>query len=575
MKLLDLSKMSRVATDGDTSTFRHEDGHEIRILHRALPRIQQEQIKRIAIKEQKLAKGGEVRKMYSDSEEPVSKDDDAPTTDTKPPLVAEPEPDAPQGHNQPITINVGTPPNAAPPASPPVQAAPPAQPPAPAQGAPSPQGAAPDNGVMPPADVAKLPTQSLGNAVKSADEQQAIDATKAQGMVDVYGDQKKNAENIQARQQQTINDLKTHTDAFAQYLAANPQNSRRILQNQSDEDKVATSLGLFLGGLGGGGTSNTALDYLNKVIDRDVEDQKANADKRATIFGAYQHLYNDENTSTAAAKASMADVLIARTNQLAATLGTPQAQANRDKIVSDLQAGKYRDLQDAAGYAQSMEATPNESKPSGDQSSNTILAPGASHTLAGLAYHPIAKGQMPEIMKQVTQAQQAQKAINEVNTAFPKLVNESTLQGRISRGVNPHSMAAAGTALGGAAGAGTAMLASGVLPPAIAGLPAATAAGATAGGTLGEALGQTIKNSGNVFNEKNKQYEADKSTLVKVIAKLVPNLSTDAIEDVVNKNTPENNDDPETVKKKQANINTFIKNSVETSYLKQYHLLGE
>ena len=59
MKLLDLGKMSKVATDGKTTTFRHDDGHEIRILHSALPRIQQEQIKRIEIKEH-MADGGEV-----------------------------------------------------------------------------------------------------------------------------------------------------------------------------------------------------------------------------------------------------------------------------------------------------------------------------------------------------------------------------------------------------------------------------------------------------------------------------------------------------------------------------------
>lgn len=53
--MFDLSKFEKISEDKDSTTLRHKDGHEMRILHSYIPKIQKEQLKRL-----KMAAGGQV-----------------------------------------------------------------------------------------------------------------------------------------------------------------------------------------------------------------------------------------------------------------------------------------------------------------------------------------------------------------------------------------------------------------------------------------------------------------------------------------------------------------------------------
>jgi hypothetical protein len=54
--MFDLSKFQKTAEDKDTTTLKHEDGHEMRIMHAMIPKIQREQLKRL-----KMSEGGEAQ----------------------------------------------------------------------------------------------------------------------------------------------------------------------------------------------------------------------------------------------------------------------------------------------------------------------------------------------------------------------------------------------------------------------------------------------------------------------------------------------------------------------------------
>lgn len=53
--MFDLSKFQKIAEDKDSTTLQHKDGHEMKILHSFIPKIQKEQLKRL-----KMAAGGPV-----------------------------------------------------------------------------------------------------------------------------------------------------------------------------------------------------------------------------------------------------------------------------------------------------------------------------------------------------------------------------------------------------------------------------------------------------------------------------------------------------------------------------------
>ena len=202
-------------------------------------------------------------------------------------------------------------------------------------------------------------------------DQAKIDAAKAQALVPIE-QAKLQAQRDQAiSDQNNINALKTHADNLAQNL--NNIDPKEYLKNMSAPAKVATGLGLFLGGFSTpfGGT-NFAADFLNKNIDRDIAAQQANNEKQRTIWGAYKDLYGDQNIASAMAKASMADVYSSQAAKIAAQLGTPQAYANLAKVQADTTAIRNKAILDGSGL---IRFTPNGAGGTGQPNVVPAVAP--------------------------------------------------------------------------------------------------------------------------------------------------------------------------------------------------------
>ena len=65
IKGLNLSKMKKISSDGQSSVFQHPEGHTIRILHSALPALQRKQLEKLPVHQNKpleMAHGGAVTK---------------------------------------------------------------------------------------------------------------------------------------------------------------------------------------------------------------------------------------------------------------------------------------------------------------------------------------------------------------------------------------------------------------------------------------------------------------------------------------------------------------------------------
>lgn len=423
MKMLDLAKFEKVKEDKHTTTMRHKDGHEMTILIAKLPKIHREQLKRL-----KMAEGGSVEAEHEDKAD-KSAFNMPPAANTIPENVPNaqlpsPAADALSAQAQPqlpVDQNLGNPTNAA---------------------------------------------LTQGNAAQLAERagnlQQQIDTAKAQGTLPLAQQQQKNAVEIQNRQNQTIADMKKHADDFASYLQANPVDPKHYAQSLGTAQKVSTALGLILGGFSGGfsGTGkNPALDFLQSQQDKDIQAQKDRMGQAKTIYGAYHDLYGDENVSTALAKVSMNDKLLADSNVLNQKLATPQSNVANLNLRANLLQKNYELLQKAAflanqpkggapaqsgqnpemgGSKGQVKYGPDTSDKTGVYNIEPILAPGAQEQMQNLqrrasAGDPVAVSNLPQAQAQYADAAQRDEMLSQAPALFKALAENATEGGWVHR----------------------------------------------------------------------------------------------------------------------------------------------
>lgn len=568
---VNLAKFKKIAQDKKSTVLRDPSGHEIRVVHSALPALQRKQLEGLPM----YAEGGGVS----------SEDAKIPST-------------------KPVTVNVNqaptTPSAAAQFAQQPVN--PQVNPPAPA------------SNLVARDQAADVPA-AVNLEQKAIREQQAVDTAKGAQTANIEQGYTNQKAQIAQQEQDNVNAVKQHADEFAQHITAAPIDPSSYLESRTAGQKVLNAMGLILGGFKQGlvGGNNPAMDFINAQIDRDISAQKARADQQKNIYGAYRELYGDQQVATLAAKASMLDIYNHKMQQMAAQLGTPQAQANADAFAAKSVLERNQLLLDTAGRLGTLnmgpqvigssgapapggpaqttaQAAPAEDKPfymksplqagidaissglglngashAGEPQKNEdyyeshVLAPDAVEHFKRLAYTPKAKEDLAAIQHQYNNAVQADKALADINNTFSKLSAETGgLSGRVHRGINPHAIAG----VGGAIGTGVGAMAGG-----IGALP-----GAGIGAAIGEGAGHAIQAITNT--DKNRAYDSDKTALLGYVSSALKgtNIGSNQIQEVVDANAPEAGDTPELVGKKLKNIKEFILNHTDTSLLKTWGL---
>lgn len=103
--------------------------------------------------------------------------------------------------------------------------------------------------------------------------------------------------------------------------------------------KIATAIGLILGGMGGGLThqENPAMKFLQNQIDNDVKSQQANIDNKKTLMGALHQYYGDRNTALLAYQNFKYRQLDLGLKTAAAKSGNLEAQSNYNLAAGPIQ----------------------------------------------------------------------------------------------------------------------------------------------------------------------------------------------------------------------------------------------
>lgn len=152
-----------------------------------------------------------------------------------------------------------------------------------------------------------------------------------------YGDQLKQEEaNWENERQAKMNEINN----AIQDVQNGHINPNHYVENMSVPQKVATAIGLILGGAGAHSTGgqNMALNYLNDQINRDVESQKANLQNKATVLGAYFDKYKNAAAAEAMTRATQYGIYANQLQQAAAKAADPMAKARALQASSALQS---------------------------------------------------------------------------------------------------------------------------------------------------------------------------------------------------------------------------------------------
>lgn len=249
-------------------------------------------------------------------------------------------------------------------------------------------------------------------AQSQAESQQGMDQAKA--MTQQLGAVNKMMTDYQSH----FNDLDNERKAFQQDIVDKHIDAGRYMGSMDAGQKFDTAVGLILGGLGGGGSSNSALDFLNKQIDRDIASQQAELGKRETLLSANMRQFGNLKDATEMTKVMQNDMLIAKLKQAEAKATSPLAKARAQQEIGKLEMQVAPMVQQLA--TRKMLDQVNQS----GQASN--LDP------AKLIPSVVPEKEQASAFKELQEAQNMSTAKHNILDAFSKVADLNTVSNRLT-----------------------------------------------------------------------------------------------------------------------------------------------
>lgn len=217
-----------------------------------------------------------------------------------------------------------------------------------------------------------------------------------------------------------LSDIESERTAVLHDIENSHIDPSRYLGSLNTTSRVATAIGLVLGGLGAGltGGKNPALEFLNNQIDRDIDAQKAELGKKETILSANMKRFQDLNQAHQMTKLNMLDISAHRIAQAAAASSSPVEKSRAQMAIADIQKS-------GAAIA------------SGLAFNKTLLAankgPGGLRKMdpSMLVSQMVPKEQQKEVYKEIQAAQNTRHMEKNIMSAFEQSVRDNRGLGRI------------------------------------------------------------------------------------------------------------------------------------------------
>lgn len=181
--------------------------------------------------------------------------------------------------------------------------------------------------MAPGMDQYKMPGEDLYN--QALKMQYGAMAGKAAGEVKALDTAAKEIEAKRIQSEQVQSNIQKRADELRGQLERGEINPNRVWEESSTGSKIGAVLGMLVAGVGAGyqGRENMAVAQINKAIDRDIDAQKANLNKKSNLLTSYMAQLGDERAAEAAARAHALTVAEVKVKQAAASAQTPEAKA--------------------------------------------------------------------------------------------------------------------------------------------------------------------------------------------------------------------------------------------------------
>jgi hypothetical protein len=147
--------------------------------------------------------------------------------------------------------------------------------------------------------------KSLGMEQAAIGKQAEGERQLAQGQLGVLQKQQEDLQRVQADYDQRYNAINDETQKAAKDLAEGKIDPKHYWNEKSAMGKVSSVIGLILGGIGSGltGQENAAAKYMNNMIDKDIQAQTAEMDKKKNLMSFNMRRLGDLRAAQAATAA--------------------------------------------------------------------------------------------------------------------------------------------------------------------------------------------------------------------------------------------------------------------------------
>lgn len=200
--------------------------------------------------------------------------------------------------------------------------------------------------------------KGYSQAQRGIRENQAVNSEQSQANQKLLADSSENQFDILNNINEHRREFAAQHKAFLDDAAAGHIDPNHYLQNQSAGSKVATAIGLFLGGLSTPYThqANPALQFLNAQIDRDIVAQKENLNQTNTLYQANRQYFGDNLMAENATRAQLLGITQTKLQEEAEKLGTPRAKAAADAATAQLKMSQGQLIDQNAVRKSALEA---------------------------------------------------------------------------------------------------------------------------------------------------------------------------------------------------------------------------
>lgn len=298
----------------------------------------------------------------------------------------------------------------------------------------------PHQGNVQPADFQQAQNDYLSQMQKNTEAN--VDAIRAQeratlAQASVMGQQGLEENKLYQESSQKLNDLttdfnqrfKSHQEELHNTLKdlndghINPE---QFHENQSVPQKIATAIGLLMGGISAGllRQENPVIKWMNQQVDRDIEAQKSNIN---SAYNHYREQMQDsmqaENMTRAILQQNYADKIRATASKYVA----PSVQQQAAQVVAGLESNVHNLLGQTA-----MEQSKKRMQSSMMDGQQNIAPEQQALYLSQMGAIP--QHHLEKILNEIGTAKEQAALRNQLLNAFQESAKEQTLTGAIGRG---------------------------------------------------------------------------------------------------------------------------------------------